>query len=424
MSETEVSEEGTGSSENADGDAGPTDPGDRIVSLDVLRGFALLGILVINIWLFALPTVGTLNPTLYGDMSGINYAAWFVSHVFFEQKFVTLFTFLFGAGMVLFMETKERKGQPARRLHFRRTFWLLVIGLGHAYLLWYGDILVAYALCGFLLVFVRRWRPRRLLVLGLFMFALPATLYLLGGVGYTVADAETQSEIEDTVLEGFGAEAVEAEKAVFQGDWLGQVEFRAPIVLSLQTFGFAVESFWLFGGLMVIGMSLYKQGVLSNERSTRFYRRLFVGGAVPGLALILTGVWYRHAVDWDTVQVLLLARQFNHWGSLLLGLAYVAGIMLVCRYAAGRVTDTLSAVGRTAFSNYLLQTVIATSIFYGHGLGLFGTLERAELLVVVVLIWAVQVPLSVFWLDRFRFGPVEWLWRTLTYGERQPMRKE
>jgi len=412
---------------NDDTDRGPTEPEDRIVSLDVLRGFALLGILVINIWLFALPTIGWINPSLYGDFSGGNYAAWLVSHVFFEQKFITLFTFLFGAGIVLFAESKEQKGQPARRLHFRRTFWLLVIGLAHAYLLWHGDILVAYALCGFIVVFARNWRPKRLLILGLILFMLPTALYLLSGVGYTAADTETQAEIEESILAGFGADSgsIDTEIAAYQGSWLGQVEYRAPEVFTQQTLGFAFELFWTVSGLMLIGMALYKWGVLSNERSTSFYRRLLAAGGLSGLTLILTGVWYREFIGWDTGYVLLFARQFNYVGSLLLALGYVSLIMLLCRAAAGgRVATALSAVGRTAFSNYLLQTVVATTIFYGHGLGLFATLGRLELLGVVLLIWAIQIPLSVAWLNRFRFGPVEWLWRTLTYGSRQPMRLE
>jgi len=407
-------------------DPGPTDPKDRILSLDVLRGFALLGILAVNIWLFGLPLIGSIDPTAYGDFSGGNYAAWFFTHVFFERKFVTLFTFLFGAGVVLFTESKERKNQPALRLHFRRGFWLLVIGLAHAYLLWYGDILVGYALCGFVIVFVRRWRPRRLLILGLILFSLPALLYLFAGIGYAVADPGTQGEIESQLLSGFGADtSVDEEIAAYQGSWTDQLAYRAPIVFSLQTVGFAFESFWLYSGLMLVGMALYKWGVLSNERSTRFYRRLLTVGGVGGISLILAGVWYREAVNWEIVPVVTFGVQFNYWGSVLLALAYVAAIMLLCRAAAGgRIAGALSAVGRTAFSNYLLQTLIATTIFYGHGLGLFGTLDRAALFGIVVAIWAVQIPLSVAWLQRFRFGPVEWIWRTLTYGERQPMRIE
>jgi uncharacterized protein len=422
----------SGESAETRGDASKDEPGatapeDRIMSLDVLRGFALLGILVINIWLFALPRAGWFNPTLYGDFSGIDRAAWVVSHVFFERKFVTLFTFLFGAGIVLFTESKKRKSQPALRLHFRREFWLLIIGLGHAYLLWYGDVLVAYAVCGFVLVFVRTWRPRRLLALGVVLFAIPSVIYLVSGAGYALADAGTQASIEASILAGTGADpsAINEEIAAYRGSWTEQLAYRMPIVASLQTTSFVLESAWIYGGLMTIGMALYKWGVLSNQRSTRFYRRLLIGSGTAGLSLILTGVWYRELVGWETARVLLFAWQFNHWGSLLLALAYVAGIALLCRAAAdSRVTTALSAVGRTAFSNYLLQTVLATTIFYGHGLGLFGALSRAELLAVVVGIWAIQIPLSVAWLNRFQFGPLEWIWRTLTYGRRQPLRIE
>jgi len=415
--------ENVGDTRDSD-EPGPTVPADRIVALDALRGFALLGILVINIWLFGMPTVASFNPTLYGEFTGVNYLAWAVSHVFFEQKFVTLFTFMFGAGMVLFLESKARKDQPGRRLHLSRTFWLLVIGLGHAYLLWWGDILVFYALCGFLVVWVWRWRPGRQLVLGTVMFAVPSALYLLVGVGYLSLGTEERAGLEEGLLAKFGAErSPEREIEIYQGGWLEQMTHRAPVVFEAHTIGFLFEAFWMLGGLMIVGMALYNWGLISNQRSTRFYRRVFVGVGGLGLALVLAGVWVREEVAWETVPVLTLAFQFNYWGALFLATGYLAGIMLLCRrFQEGIVVRALAAVGRTAFTNYLLQTVIATSIFYGHGLGLFGQLSRVELLGVVVLIWAIQIPLSMWWLERFRFGPIEWLWRTLTYRKRQPLR--
>lgn len=417
------SSDGRESVSNAD-DSGPTDPSDRIVSLDALRGFALLGILVINIWLFALPTVATYNPTLYGDFTGVNYVAWVVSHVFFERKFVTLFTFMFGAGMVLFLESKERRGQPGRKLHFSRTFWLLVIGLGHAYLLWYGDILVFYALSGFIVVWVWQWRPLRQFALGAVLFAIPSLLYLLLGVSYLVLPEEGRLQLEEELLSAFGADfSPEREIEIYQSGWLDQVAHRVPILVEYHTLGFVSELFWTLGGMMLVGMALYKWGVLSNRRSTRFYKRLLVGGGSVGLALVLIGVWIREVVAWETIPVLTLAFQFNYWGAPILAVGYIGGIMLLCRwFRDGRVVNALAAVGRTAFTNYLLQTVVATTIFYGHGLGLFGQVSRIELLGVVVLIWAIQIPASVWWLERFRFGPVEWVWRTLTYRQRQPMR--
>lgn len=176
---------------------------------------------------------------------------------------------------------------------------------------------------------------------------------------------------------------------------------------------------------MIIGMALFKWGVISNKRSTRFYKYVLVGVGGIGLALVLIGVWVREAFTWETIPVLTLAFQFNYWGAPLLAAGYLAGIMLLCRWIRdGIVVHALTAVGRTAFTNYLLQTILATTIFYGHGLGLFGQLSRMELLGVVVVIWAIQIPLSMWWVERFQFGPVEWIWRTLTYRQSQPMRRK
>jgi len=226
--------------------------------------------------------------------------------------------------------------------------------------------------------------------------------------GWSPSDAELASEI-----------------ATYRGGWLAQFDHRGPTAFLLQTQGFLSSTLWRLSGLMLLGMGLFKSGILSNRRSTRFYWKLLAGGTVGGLALILTGVWYIDSVDWAARETAYFGTQFNYWGSLLLALAYIAAVMLYCRYrTSGFELTALSAVGRTALSNYLLQTVLATWIFYGHGLGLFGTMSRVEQLGVVAGIWAVQILLSVVWLRYFRFGPVEWLWRTGTYGSRQPLRKE
>ncbi|ATW87879.1 uncharacterized protein halTADL_1086 [Halohasta litchfieldiae] len=393
----------------------PTAPSDRIVSLDVLRGVALLGILIINIRVFAMPFAVLQNPTAYGDFTGANYIAWLVGHVFAQEKFITLFTLLFGAGIILF--TRSKDDASADRLHYRRTAILLGIGLAHAYLLWYGDILVLYALCGLLVVSVRDLEPALLARFGLLLIAVPTLMAVLQGLsvppgstlpGWSPSDAELASEI-----------------ATYRGGWLAQFDHRGPTAFLLQTQGFLSSTLWRLSGLMLLGMGLFKSGILSNRRSTRFYWKLLAGGTVGGLALILTGVWYIDSVDWAARETAYFGTQFNYWGSLLLALAYIAAVMLYCRYrTSGFELTALSAVGRTALSNYLLQTVLATWIFYGHGLGLFGTMSRVELLGVVAGIWAVQILLSVVWLRYFRFGPVEWLWRTGTYGSRQPLRKE
>ncbi len=390
----------------------PTPPSERIVSIDVLRGFALLGILLINVWVFAMPEVTLSNPTVYGDFSGANYAAWLGSHVLAEGKMISIFTLLFGAGVLLFTENKPG---DATGLFQRRNAWLLVIGLAHAYLLWYGDILVTYALCGFAVVYIREWPARTQIGVGIALLAIISVSEL--AVAVSVGEDAIRAQWEPT------AAAIQSEVETYRSGWLAQMDHRVPTSFRRQTSGFIGYSAWRVGGLMSIGTGLYKSGVLTNERSAQEYRRLALASGTAGFAMVLAGVWYITAADWGAGAALYF-RQFNHWGSLLVALCYVAGVMLFCRrWGDGPVAGAFAAVGRTALSNYLLQTVLATSIFYGHGLGLFGSVSRVEMLGVVVAIWAVQVPLSVVWLRYFRFGPIEWLWRTATYGEQQPLRK-
>ena len=394
-------------------DPGPTPPSDRITSLDALRGFALLGILVINIRVFSMPEQTLLNPTVYGDFTGLDYWTWFLGHVFAQAKFITLFSALFGAGVLLFVESKEEKGQDAARLHLRRTAVLIAIGLLHAYLLWYGDILVTYGLTGIFLLFVRDLDARRLTTLaGVFLLFVPAIeLFAAVSIGGEAIAAQWQP----------AEAAIREQVATYRGGWLDQMSHRVSSSFQRQTSGFIGQSFWRVGGVMLLGMALYKKGVLTDERSTAFYRRLVAGGVV-GVGIVVAGVAYVEANDWSAGAALYW-RQFNYVGSLLVAGGYVGLVTLFVRWRGeGLATRALAAVGRTAFTNYLLQTVVATTIFYGHGLGLFGSVSRVEAMGIVVAIWAVQVPLSVLWLRYFRFGPVEWVWRTLTYGESQPMR--
>lgn len=391
---------------------GPTPPSERIVSLDALRGVAVLGILVINVRVFSMPETTLLNPTVFGDFTGANYWAWLVGHVLAEQKFITLFSALFGAGMVLFIESKERKGQPAMPLHYRRTAWLIAIGLAHAYLLWYGDILVAYGLCGLALVFAYDWEPRALAGLALVFLLVTPLLEVFAGLTVGGEAIASQWAPAESVLR--------AEVETYRSGWIVQFDHRASTAFERQTVGFLGGTFWRVGGTVLLGMALYKWGVLTGERSSAFYRRLVAGGLV-GVAIVLAGVWYIEANDWSAGAALFW-RQFNYVGSLLVAGGYVGIVTLYARWRPeGPATRAFAAVGRTAFTNYLLQTVVATTVFYGHGLGLFGSVSRVEALGMVVAFWAIQVALSVAWLRRYRFGPVEWLWRTLTYGERQPM---
>ena len=401
---------------------GPTRPEDRIVVLDALRGFAILGILVINVWFFSLPLIATQNPTVYGDFTGANFLAWAFSHVFFELKFVTLFTFMFGAGIMLFTESKERKGQQVLALHYRRTVLLLGIGLAHAYLLWYGDILTIYALCGLWVVLLRDMPPKKQTIVGLLLLAVDPFLRI-----WTVLSLGNIPDSPEWWVPS--DEAIQAALETYRGGYLTQMDTarevnRITTAFEAQTINFLSSTLWRVSGMMLLGMALYRWGVLTNDRSRAEYWRILSVGAPVGIGLAVTGVWYNEMVDWSAAYAPYYGQLFNYVGSLFLAMAYVAAIML---YAGSRydiVTRALAAVGRTALSNYLFQTVVATTVFYGHGLGLFGHLSRVEQLGFVVIVWAIQIPLSVLWLRYFQYGPMEWLWRTLTYGEKQPLRNQ
>jgi uncharacterized protein len=192
----------------------------------------------------------------------------------------------------------------------------------------------------------------------------------------------------------------------------------------MQLFVFFIFLSWRAGGMMLIGMGLFKLGVFSARRSAGFYAALMVGGFLVGIPTILWGVQRNIAAEWDVRYSFFLGSQFNYWGSVLVALGWVGLVMLICRRAgSGGWTRRVAAMGRTALSNYLLQTILCTTLFYGHGFGLFGSVQRTTQIGIVVAIWIVQLVISPIWLRHFRFGPAEWLWRTLTYRKLQPMRR-
>ncbi|MBD3225223.1 MAG: DUF418 domain-containing protein [Caldithrix sp.] len=399
----------------------PTAPGERIRSMDILRGFALLGILIMNIQNFAMIEAAYMNPLAYGDLTGLNKGVWIFSHIFGDLKFMTLFSIMFGAGILMMSERATQRGQSAAGLHYRRTFWLLIIGLLHAYLLWRGDILVPYALCAVLVFLFRKRSPKTLFILGLLSISVTSAIYFLSGWSIQFWPPES---INQTMMSWQpGADSVAKEIAAYQGGWLDQMENRVPSSLMFQTFVFLIWTSWRVGGLMLIGMALFKWGVLTANRSVPFYRNMTLIGFAIGLPVVIYGIVQNFAAGWSMQYSMFLGVQFNYWGSLFISMGFMGGIMLICKTAnPSRMTDALAAVGRTALSNYLLQTLICTTIFYGHGLGLFGRVDRVGQILLVLAIWAVQLIVSPIWLKHFRYGPAEWLWRSLTYKSLQPWR--
>ncbi|MBN1428529.1 MAG: DUF418 domain-containing protein [Anaerolineae bacterium] len=399
----------------------PTQSSERILSLDALRGFAILGILIMNIQSFSMIDAAYLNPTAYGDLIGINKWVWILSHIFAEQKFMTIFSLLFGAGIILFTTRLEAKGNKPISLHYRRNLWLLVIGLLHAYLLWYGDILVTYAICALIVVLFRKKSSTFLVIVGVMVLSVSSILYLLFGSSLSYMPAESYESMKMSWLPG--PEAVSHEIAAYRGGWLEQMTVRTPTTLMLQTFVFLVLNLWRAGGLMLMGMALFKWGVFTLERSGRFYAILMAAGLAVGLPIVSYGVIRNFAAGWSMDYSWFFGSQFNYWGSLPVSLGYIGLVMLVAKTPGlTPITRVFGSVGRMALTNYLLQTIICTTIFYGHGFGLFGQIERSGQIVIVAGIWIFQLIISPLWLRYFRFGPAEWLWRSLTYWKRQPFR--
>jgi len=389
-------------------------PAQRQVQLDVLRGLAVLGILVMNIQAFSMPIAAYTNPTVWGDLTGVNYAVWLLGHLLADQKFMALFSVLFGAGIVLFAERAQAGGHSPTALHYRRMFWLLLAGLAHAYLLWFGDILVLYAVCGALVFWMRRWSFVALMTTGLLLLSVSSAIYLFFGLSLPHWPEAQVAAMTDESWQPT-AEVLAREVAAYRGGWLEQMEQRVPTVVMFQTFVLAIWGFWRAAGMMLIGMALYKSGILGGERPTRIYLGFIAVAALAGVPLVAYGVYWNTGNEW-AISSMFLGTQFNYWGSVLVMLGWIGGFSLIYQRGLMRgLTARLAAVGRMAFTNYLMQTVICVSLFYGHGLGWYGGIERSGQILVVFAIWALQLWYSPLWLSRFRQGPLEGLWRRLTY---------
>lgn len=393
----------------------------RIVAMDVLRGFALLGILLVNIQSFAMPGAAYLNPTAWGDLSGINFAVWSATHVFADQKFMSLFSMLFGAGILLFCDKAEAKNSSPARLHYQRTFWLLVFGLLHAYLFWYGDILVSYALCGFLVYLLRNKSATTLLVVAILFMLISSGYSLLVGVSLSEFPAEAKSGMMEAWAPG--QLELQEEISAYLGSYAGAFAFRAEETLFMQTYVFFTYFLWRASAMMLLGMALYKSGFFHLKWQTASYAKLLLTGFTIGLVLVVLGVKNNLANAFSLEYSMFIGSQFNFWGSVFLALCYASGVMLAVKFAwLKALQNRLAAIGKTAFSNYILHTLVFTTLFYGYGVGLFAETERWQQLLMVFAMWLLQLWLAPLWLKHYRFGPLEWAWRSLTYRKVQPFR--
>ena len=402
--------------------AAPVTGAERIETLDVLRGFAVLGILVMNIQAFANIGAAYMNPLALGQPSLGDWIIWTTSHVVADSKFMTLFSLLFGSGIVLFADHAMARGHGAASLHYRRMFWLWVIGMVHAYVFWYGDVLVAYATCGAIAFLFRKCRPRTLFIVAGISLLLPA----LFALGFRAVVEILPPEALEGMNESWApsAEVIQEEVDAYRGNWLEQMPQRAAASAVMQVFVFWFGAGARIGALMLIGMALYRLGVVTGARDRRLYQRLIVVGGSLGLVLIVLGLLHNHYCHFDLIESMFLGSQFNYWGSLGLAAGYLGLIALMVQDGSlPGLRRRLGAAGRMALSNYLGQTLIFTTVFYGHGLGLYGQVERWQQVLMVLAVWALQLWVSPWWLQRFRFGPAEWAWRSLTYAKLQPLRR-
>jgi uncharacterized protein len=246
---------------------------------------------------------------------------------------------------------------------------------------------------------------------------------LLGGLSMPYWPEEALRELEEEQWSPT-EEKIEEEIAAHRGSWLEQMPHRAEMSFFMETFVFLILFAWRAGGLMLIGMAFYRWGIFSGKRSLAFYAALIAAGGFIGIPLITYGVHRNFAAEWRIDFSFFEGSQYNYWGSLLVSLGYVGLVMIACNIRRlEALTRPLAAVGQMALTNYLLQTIICTTIFYGHGFGQFGNFSRVQQILTVLAVWALQLIASPIWLRYFRFGPFEWLWRSLSYWRWQPMKR-
>ena len=399
---------------------------ERYITLDVIRGFAVMGILVMNIVAMGMPGYAYIDPSYYGGATGADLTAWSIAYAFADGKMRMLFTMLFGASLAI---TTDRAEHPART-HYARMVTLLGFGMIHAWLIWYGDILVEYALVGMVLFWARRAPPSTLLLLAASLVLLEAGLSLAGRqadialrAAAAAPDATAATRAAWTARAAQlmpPAAGIPAELAGFRGGFADVFAARVPMTTLFQTV-FIPINFLGTTGIAAFGLALYRLGFLTGQWRAGTYRWLVAAGVVA-LLLYVPLVRAIVAAQWDSLaltafdKVSLTLRPF-------VALAYASALILWVRSGRARwLLDRFAAAGRMAFSNYLGTSIVATTIFYGYGLGLFGHLGRAQLYWVVLLIWVLILAWSKPWLARYRYGPLEWLWRSLARGELQPVR--
>jgi len=391
-----------------------TPQADRIASLDVLRGLGILGILAVNAPFFAAPFALQLNPLALGPLDDPSLGVWAVVHTFFERKFVTLFSMLFGVSMILV--GGEKRDPDKSPILYRRLGWLAVFGALHGAFVWYGDILFNYAIAGFIAAQFRSWKPGRLFVVG-------GLLYLAFAL-FEVAGVWVMAYFPAKAAQGMAFMSPEAARATIEamrGSLASvQAENLKTWLMVLQYTVFYVPS---TVGLMLVGMGLYRTGIFTAKAGVGTYL-LFLLIAAGAFAALGWAVSQEVATGLADEMARALRTTINAVFAPVMTLGYISLFCLILKSPLRGLTMPLARTGQMAFTNYLTQSLIMTTIFYGgRGLGLFGTMTLVEQAWIVGAIWLLQLIWSPLWLSMFRYGPFEWIWRSLSFWRSVPMRR-
>ncbi len=392
----------------------PVSEQERLPSLDVMRGVAVLGILAVNSAFFAAPWQTGVNPNL--APLAVNEAtlwSWWAMHVFFEMKFITLFSLLFGASLYLIGGAREDAERGA--LLRRRLLWLAAFGVIHGALIWYGDILLAYALTGLMVLLARGWRARLLLSVGTVLYLLSLGISYLFGAAVADMSAAKLAETK-ALLWAPPAEELARLQHAYQG---GLQSALRENIDAWRNFMISGLPFVMLrsAGMMMIGMALCRLGFLSGKAPAWAYWLFAILGA-GAFALIANQASLNAAADFDFVLMQGQGKLVNEALSVFGALFYASAAVLLVKASARFLVAPLAAVGRMAFTNYIAQSLIMTTLFWGgRGFGLFGEVDRVTLWGIVVGVWTLQLIWSPLWFNRFAMGPLEWLWRRLSYAK-------
>ncbi len=423
----------------------PVQNQERLSTIDTIRGFALLGILLMNIPTFAFPEEAYLNPTVWTSNDWLDRTIVTLVYLLGEGKMRGIFSLMFGASALLLISRGEKRagGIGIADIYYRRTLWLLLFGVIHSYMIWHGDILFPYALIGLMLFPFRVLSARALVVVAGIQLTI-LTGFSVGeawdardrwqefqkvqGLQETTFLSKEQREALDEGLEMErkarpSREKLEEEVKAYRGSYVDNFKARAKSTWKWHRYPIYVPMLWDMMAMMLIGMALYKIGVLTGEKPDGFCWRMAGWGALTGFTVNGVTMWLKFQHDFHWTRGFFDDIGYEA-GRVPMSLCYVALLVLAVRHGWARwLTGRLASVGQMAFSNYISHSLICSVIFYGgFGFGLIGRLDRWQVYSIVFAIWTFNLTWSPWWLKRYHFGPLEWGWRSLTYGKRQPWR--